>query len=222
MSHGAELRQTPQSLVNHPKTSRLIAVSAGSILLFALFIYGCGNSNTSKQIEPVYDKTGRLQLLKYDANNNGRPETFSYMDGGRIVRIEIDKDEDGKIDRWEYYDQNQKLTKVGFSRENDGTVDAWSYPRADGSTDRIEFSTRRDGKVTRTEYYEKDAIVRAEEDADEDGTVDKWETYQDGHLTSVSFDAEHAGRPTNRLIYTADGNATAEHVDAAGHWIAQK
>jgi len=57
---------------------------------------------------------------------------------------------------------------------------------------------------------------------DEDGTVDKWETYQDGHLTSVSFDAEHAGRPTNRLIYTADGNATAEHVDATGHWIAQK
>ena len=49
------------------------------------------------------------------------------MDGARVVRIEIDKDEDGKIDRWEYYGPDQKLEKVGFSRANDGKEDAWSY-----------------------------------------------------------------------------------------------
>ena len=33
------------------------------------------------------------------------------MDGARIVRVEIDKDEDGKIDRWEYYGPDQKIEK---------------------------------------------------------------------------------------------------------------
>ena len=33
------------------------------------------------------------------------------MDGSRVVRIEIDQNEDGRIDRWEYYDADQKLSK---------------------------------------------------------------------------------------------------------------
>ena len=76
------------------------------------------------------------------------------MDGASIVRIEIDKDEDGAIERWEYYDANKRLEKVGTSRANDGKVDTWAYPAADGATARIERSTRRDGRVTRTEFYE--------------------------------------------------------------------
>ena len=48
-----------------------------------------------------YDKvTGKLSLLKYDSDGNGKVDTWSYMDGPRVVRIEIDKNEDGKIDYW--------------------------------------------------------------------------------------------------------------------------
>ena len=58
---------------------------------------------------PEYDaQTGKLRLLKYDSDGNGKVDTVSYMDGSRIVRIEIDKDEDGKVDRWEYYGPDQK------------------------------------------------------------------------------------------------------------------
>jgi hypothetical protein len=193
----------------------------GHILLIALLVgAACSNHPESKDIQPVYDSTGRLQLLKYDSDHDGVPDTFSYMDGARIVRIESDKDEDGKIDRWEHYDANQKLVKVGFSRANDGKEDAWSYSRPDGSTERIEISTRGDGKVTRTEYYEADAIVRAEEDTDADGAIDKWETYDHGRLASVAFDTAHRARPDRRLLYAPDGSATVEtDPDGTGHWI---
>jgi hypothetical protein len=191
------------------------------VLPLVLSVPGCGGgSRQSKQIEPVYDKqTGRLRLLKYDSRNEGRPDTFSYMDGARVLKIEIDQDGDGKIDRWEYYDADQKLEKVGFSRGRDGKEDAWSYAAPDGSIARIDISTRRDGKVTRVEYYEHDQLVRAEEDTDEDGRTDKWETYDSGRLSSVSFDLVHRGSAGRRLIYGANGSARVEvDPDGSGQW----
>ncbi len=163
------------------------------ILVGPLILVGCQRqSEASKRIQPVYDqKTGKLQLLKYDSN------------------------EDGKIDRWEYYGPNQQLEKVGFSRSGDGKEDAWSFPGPGGSTERIEISTHRDGKVTRTEHYKDGRIASAEEDVDGDGKIDKWETYDGDHLASVAFDTLHRGTPDRRLIYGTDGTARLE-VDLAG------
>jgi hypothetical protein len=191
----------------------------GVAVLPALLLGACSKPPPNRPIEPVYDPhTGRLQLLKYDSNQNGRADTVAYMDGPRILRIEIDQNEDGTVDRWEYYDAAQKLTKVGFSRLADGKEDAWSYPAADGSSARIDISTQRDGRVTRTEYYAGDAIVRAEEDSDEDGAIDKWETYQPGEgsrLASLTLDTQHRGRPDRRLVYEVGGGARLE-VDPDG------
>ena len=104
-------------------------------LLFCALAFGAGcRSPEPSNIEPVYDKlTGKLQLLKYDSNADGRVDTWSYMDGTRVLRIEIDTDEDGKLDRWEYYDANQKIEKTGVSRVNDGKEDAWEYAGPDGA-----------------------------------------------------------------------------------------
>jgi antitoxin component YwqK of YwqJK toxin-antitoxin module len=156
-------------------TRRTMAVA---MLMAALG--GCREARKDGQIQATYDETGKLRLLTYDSNSNGKPDMWSHMDGARIVRIEIDKDEDGAIERREYYDANQKLEKV-------------------------ELSTRRDGRVTRTEFYEGGALVRAQEDTDGNGAVDKWETYANGVVSSVAFDTEGAGRPTRRLIYGEKG-----------------
>lgn len=190
-----------------------------ALFLANAILTGCVGSSTDtpRRIAPEYDQsTGKLKLLKYDSNGNGVIDTWSYMDGARIVRIEIDSNEDGKVDRWEYYDAAHKLEKIGFSRANDGTQDAWSYPGPDGKTIvKIEVSTRRDGKVTRVEHYEHDRLVAAEEDTDEDGRTDKWEVYDGDHLASVAFDTTHRGTPDRKLTYGPNGTATIE-VDEKG------
>src|ERR1700722_7992697 len=101
---------------------RPTAVSS-AVLALTLVLAACGDRGGNR-IEPVYDKqTGELQLLKYDSDGDGKVDTWSYMDGTRVLRIEIDKDEDGKIDRWEYYGADQKLEKIGTSRANDGKIE---------------------------------------------------------------------------------------------------
>ena len=160
---------------------------------------GCSEGAPQKQMQATYGKTGKLQLLAYDSDGNGKRDTWSHMDGGRVLRIEIDKDENGVVDRWEDYDANNHLEKVGTSRANDGKVDTWSYP-PDGETMRVDVATRRDGRVTRTEFYERGMIARVLEDTDANGSVDKWEVYSNGVIRSVAFDTDGGGHPTRSWL----------------------
>ncbi len=107
---------------------------------------GCAENHQERQVEAAYDKaTGKLRQVTVDAGKDGKPNVISYMDGNKFVRIEIDTDEDGKIDRWEYYGSDQELEQVGLSRANDGVVDAWAYQGPGGAVQRIEVSTKRNG-----------------------------------------------------------------------------
>lgn len=218
---------SPIDLLMRFNVGRPQAVAFIALLAFAqLSTAGCGRSNAEarKRIEPTYDpKTGRLTLLKYDSDGDGKVDTWSYMDAARVVRVEIDKDGDGKIDRWEYYGDDRKLEKVGMSRANDGQPDSWSYANPDGTIARIDVSTKRDGKIDRVEYYEKDVMVRAEEDTDADGKPDKWETYDGSRLASVAFDTSHRGTPDRRLVYASDGTARLERDETGdGRFVAVK
>src|SRR5258708_37897236 len=110
------------------------------------------------------------------------------MGGTGSERIEMERDGDGKIDRWEYYVDN-KLSRVGSSTRGDGVVDEWAYQRADGSLERVETDTDRDGRV------------------------DKWENFDPPQkpggppvLRSVLMDPDSSGRPTRRLLYRPDGS----------------
>jgi hypothetical protein len=138
------------------------------------------------------------------------------MDGARFIRIEIDSNEDGTVDRWEYYGADQKLEKIGVSRANDGRPDIWTFQDSKGQVSKIEISMRHDGKVDRTESYEDGALVRAEEDSDGDGRTDRWESYTAGLLRTVAFDTAGNGKPDRRLVYDGDGGVERFEVDARG------
>ncbi|HKY23220.1 MAG TPA: hypothetical protein VJM31_18535 [Vicinamibacterales bacterium] len=176
---------------------RVLAVAASVLSLTT-----CRPKPQDQRVEAVYDKqTGKLSQLTVDARKDGKPNIFSYMDGTKFLRIEIDKDEDGRIDRWEYYADDRQLQKVGLSRANDGKQDSWVYQGPDGSVARIEISTKRNGKVDRTEFYLKGELSRAEVDTDGDGRIDKWEEYASGALIRVSFDTTKSGKPNTSIDY---------------------
>ena len=61
-----------------------------------------------------YDRWGRLQRIEYDGNGDGRPDHVAHHDGRkRAYQLEVDLDFDGRTDRWEDYDAEGRLLKVG-------------------------------------------------------------------------------------------------------------
>ena len=202
-----------ESLVNRAaQTVSHRAKPCTALIACAIYFAACNAlaDGRQQQIEQVYGADGRLQLLKLDSNGNGTVDTWSYMEGPRIKRIELDTDHDGTIDRWEYYTEDQQVEKVGMSRGRDGKVDAWGFYAGDGSLARLEVSTRRNEVVNRVEFYEEGSLVRAEEDSNADWTIDKWETFDSGRLTSVSLDTVSQGMPDRRLVYARDGTVKLE------------
>jgi len=157
-------------------------------------------------VQASYSKTtGKLELVTYDTNRDGTADAWAHMEGTRLVRMDIDRDYDGTLDRWEYYAANGDMERVGFSRAGDGKPDAWAYEDASGHIARIDVSTRRDGSVNRREFYVDGVQDRADEDTDGDGRPDKWESYRAGALVSVTLDTDGDGEADRRLTYGADG-----------------
>lgn len=228
--------------------SRLLSHSIG-VLALTSALAGCSRAGATAADQPSadYDKaTGRLRRLTFDADQNGRNDSVSVMDGTRIDHIEVDTDENGKVDRWDYYDAERRLVKIGISRQNDGVMDAVEYyetePKSAGPESRvpgpdeseqkptrIEVSTERDGRFDRVEFYEHGVLARVEEDTDEDGLVDKWELYAPvshprpgdppSSVTSVAFDDAHRGTPTRRMVFADDGSVDRVEVDPDGDGI---
>lgn len=147
----------------------------------ALALCGCQASGPEDRL--VIDKpglkarysreTGKLQRLEVDTNHNGRIDMFSSMDGTAIVLIEIDRDEDGTIDRWEHYDHdNTKVVSVGTSSRGDGVEDTITWPPDAHGDVRVEIDADRNGQVDRREILRTDtqgrsylAVVETEFDA---------------------------------------------------------
>jgi hypothetical protein len=206
-----------------------------ALLVLTSLVTGCSRADSTAFDRPKADydaATGRLRRLTFDANQNGRNDAVTVMDGTRIDHIELDTDEDGAVDRWEYYDADRHLLKAGISRQNDGIIDAFEFYSHGNGNDiitRIEVSTRRDNRFNRVEFYADGILARVEEDADGDGRIDKWELYRPvahrlpgeppSRVVSVAFDEAHRGTATRRLVFANDGTVQRVEIDPDGDGI---
>ena len=125
-------------------------------------------------LEPIVQKLGTRATLK---------------------RIEVDRDHDGRPDRWEEY-----VTAADKDAEPGPQIV------------RAEEANGPDDRVTRREQYEGGQLRTVEEDTDLDGRVDKWETYKDNRLLTVDLDLEGTGSPNRRLSYGPSGEVTSSPV----------
>jgi hypothetical protein len=202
---------------------------AGALMISGLCatFAGCSPSQdeTARAASARYDPaTGRLDRIEFDTTRNGRYDAVGVMHGTRVDRIEVDADEDGKIERWEFYDESRRLVKVGYSRRNNGSVDANAFYGTDGAVERIEISTRADGHFNRVEYYRSEALASVEEDTNGDRRPDKWETYARApgvppgaaRIVSAAFDDAFRGTPNRRLVYGAGGGVLRVELDPDG------
>ena len=164
---------------------------------------GCSNQRPARigDATPIYNKqTGALEELHSDRDGDGKVDTRAFMDGVRLKHVEIDRNADGKTDRWEFY-----VAAPGAAAGGTQTV-----------LSHVEEAGAFDTKVTLREFYQNGAKVRVEEDTDLDGRIDKWERYERGVLARVELDLVGKGYPSQRLVYRGDGNLDRIETDPEG------
>ena len=203
----------------------------GGLVAFGACTERAGES-LKQAVQPTYDKsTGRLTELAYDSNRNGRPDTWTDMEGSRPLGSRIDTDEDGTIDRWEYYDDKGRLSRLGIARTNAGKVDAWALLDASGNVQHIEVSSSGDEKhIDRWEHYDPSppgsgrtgTLVGVDEDTDRDGKPYKWLTLVGGAIATAAFDENGDGTPDRRLTYRDGALVLIESdPDSAGRFASR-
>jgi hypothetical protein len=154
-----------------------------------------------------YDSQGRIAIVEYDSDGDGRADYIAHYDERRQIRlIEVDEDHDAWVDRWEYYDAAGVLEKVGRWRRQRGRPDEWIYRAADGRPARIEYDDDADGKPERAEVYRDGLLARVETDSGRSGRPDRWQTWAHGRIVSEELDTDGDGKPDRRLVFGPRGN----------------
>jgi hypothetical protein len=149
-----------------------------------------------------YDPQGRIAIVEYDSDGDGRADYVAHYDERRQIRtIEVDEDHDSWVDRFEHYDAAGVLEKVGRCRKQRGRADEWTYRAPDGRPARIEYDDDGDGKPERAEVLEDGIVVRIETDSDRDGRPDRWQFWRLGRLVSEELDTDGDGQPDRRLVF---------------------
>jgi hypothetical protein len=145
--------------------------------------------------QALYGPDGALERLAFDADGDRRADTVTfYSRGARPLRAEIDLDRDGTLDRWEIYDDEGRLAKVGSSRRGRPAPDLWSFADRSGGIVRQEYDDDGDGRFERAENLSGEAVVAEELDSDGDGRLDRRLVFgSDGQVAWVESDLDGDG-----------------------------
>jgi hypothetical protein len=157
---------------------------------------------------PTADGKGKQAVLarKLDADRDGKPEEVRYFDEktAQLVRVEEDRDYDGRIDAWDRY-TNGVLTSREVDENGDGKVDAWETYAGGRMTSR---EVDRDGNGSRDAFYvySGGALVEERHDTKGSGKIDRIVHYSGGHITTVDEDRDGNGQIDAWSHYAVDPN----------------
>jgi hypothetical protein len=99
-------------------------------------------------LRDYFNDPSGLAKVGFSLTNNGVIDAWAYRDKkGTIVKVEVSRGQDGKVDRWEYYDKGQ-LARVEEDDNHDGKIDRWVVYDAGIQIDEV-LDRNHDGKPDR-------------------------------------------------------------------------
>ena len=120
------------------------------------------------------------QMQAVDTDKDGKPDEWRYSEGGKLVRVERDRDHNGTREV-RVLIKDEKPTYSEVDRNGDGRPDL-------------------------VRFYEGGKPQREQADLDFDGKPDAWTYYnKDGFKDLLIMDKNHDGRPDAWFYYTQAG-----------------
>jgi antitoxin component YwqK of YwqJK toxin-antitoxin module len=143
-------------------------------------------------------------------DKKGRTEKTYYYIGGKLDKVESDRNGDGKIDEWFIYSSGT-CVRVLADQNFDGRIDLWQTNSEDfGSI--VRFDRNFDGKPDYVDIYVNGVLSESREDTDFNGIFDVTTQYKHG----VPFLSEVRPNGTNVVFISRsfkDGILKEEWID---------
>jgi hypothetical protein len=165
--------------------------------------------------QAIYGPNGHVLRLMQDSDGDQRADTVVVYERDGSRRAEIDSDHDGAVDRWEVYDAQNRLSRVGQSRRTHGQADLWEILDRGGAVRARELDEDGNGRIDRAERFDASGLVAVELDTGTDGRVDRWQRWEAGRLVSEDLDIDGDGQPDRRLLYDVSGTPRLVKLSAA-------
>jgi len=134
-------------------------------------------------VEETKAKKGTYQESK-DTNDDGIMDQTMFYRAGKKHHREADKNFDGKVDRWDYYDEEEVYRRTAKDTNQDGKPDSWMFHEPGGAVKLREYDLNFDGKVDKRQLTEftmdkrlkipRHLYIWKEEDKDFDGVIDAY------------------------------------------------
>lgn len=130
------------------------------------------NGDGKVDIKRVYDAAGKEICRGTDFSRDGKPDFYEYYAAdGQVRRREADYDDNGIANRVEYL-ENGKLLRVELDTTNHGKLDTWDfYDSASGKRVKRERDSNGDGRIDQWWAWDGDNVT-IQNDHDNDGEPD--------------------------------------------------
>jgi len=142
---------------------------------------------------------GGVVVVEIDVNEDGNADIFNYYRPREnaerlLVKKEADMNGDGKVDIITEFSDLGELVTESMDRNFDGRMD-WRDHYQDGQRVMSETDDDFDGNMDVFSYFREKKITRKERDTDGDGRIDLWERYnEEGEVIKTGADTNGDGK----------------------------
>ena len=140
-------------------------------------------------------------------------EKWTYSPTGTILKVEIDRNLDKKVDYVAHYDRRGLIESAESDDDFDGTFETRIRFR-DGNVELYEVDTDHDGYFDRRSHYANGILVTTEIINPSTGLPLRVEHFKLGVLVSAEIDTDDDGTLDTSLAYTPLGEVAARELIA--------
>lgn len=156
---------------------RSISLYVLLIVAILLCVHSLAFAQATQAKQQPSQQQFRPKMISVDRNSDGKPDRFEHYDAqGVIQKVELDTDGDGKVDEWIFYEKGVAV-RGEKDVNKDGKPESKLFYDEKGILVRTETDSTGDGKIDEWVYYTSGVPVKAEKDTNADGKVDTWLNY---------------------------------------------
>jgi hypothetical protein len=190
-----------------------VALLVAVVAAYALLGFTIYQAREEQRTRPKRPDT---QTVQYDYNGDGRPDHFYTYREGTLVRAEVDRNFDGKIDEWESSDPAGRPAHVEQDDNFDGRPDFW-YFYENGQLVRSEQDVDYNGKPDWFNVYKYGVLVRSDCRPNGSQVVQRRLIYVNGILSEEWVDEDRDGKFDYKILHDPFGNTSERMPIEASH-----